>query len=342
MTGGTALFTLAIISMHFTGMAALAYRPDPLVPASDRMIEPVTVAIAIAAAAFLVMALGLVGALIDHHLELQAEGEAQRLRRYVEELEKAKQELLIAKAQAEAGNRAKSSFLANMSHELRTPLNAIIGFTDLMRQEVMGPIQPPKYLGYINDVHHSGEHLLSLINDILDLAKIEAGRRELEERPLDLSLLARQALLFVQPQAAKKNAVLSSDIDLPGVLNGDKRAVIQILTNLLSNAVKFSHSGGRVVLFARAHAGGGLALGVQDEGPGMSPQDMEKALEPFGQADAMWTVEGAGTGLGLPIVKALVEAQGGAFHLESEPGHGTRAWAEFPANCLSRPQCAAA
>ncbi|HEX4270901.1 MAG TPA: ATP-binding protein, partial [Rhizomicrobium sp.] len=124
-------------------------------------------------------------------------------------------------------------------------------------------------------------------------------------------------------------------------LNGDDRALLQVLTNLLSNAVKFSHPDGRVVLFARGTPDGGLALGVEDEGPGMSPEGLQKALEPFGQASDMWTVEGSGTGLGLPIVKALVEAQGGIFHLESQVGRGTRAWAEFPASCLDQQQHAA-
>jgi len=328
--------------MHFTGMAGLAWRPNPLAPAADFVVDPLVVALTIAAAAFLIMALGLVGSLVDHHLELQSQGEAQRLRRYIQELESAKQELLIAKAQAEAGNRAKSSFLANMSHELRTPLNAIIGFTDLMRQEVMGPIQPVKYLDYVNDVHRSGEHLLSLINDVLDLAKIEAGRRELEMHQLDLADMARQALLFVQTQALKRQVILSSEITVTDTLTGDERAMVQILTNLLSNAVKFCNPGGRVVLFARRTIGGALTLGVEDEGPGMSPEGVEKALEPFGQASAMYTVEGCGTGLGLPIVKALAEAQGGTFHVESRLGQGTRVWAEFPASCLGRQKRAAA
>ncbi|HVW75457.1 MAG TPA: MHYT domain-containing protein [Rhizomicrobium sp.] len=341
MTGAALLFTLAIVSMHFTGMSALVYRPDPLVAAGNVVMAPTMLALAVAPVAFLIMAFGLIGSLIDHHLERQAEGEAEKLRRYIEELEKAKQELLIAKAQAEAGNRAKSSFLANMSHELRTPLNAIIGFTDLMRQQVLGPIQPAKYQGYIADVHQSGEHLLNLINDILDLAKIEAGRRELQVRPVDLASLARQALVFVQSQAEKRQILLSSEIGPIGMIKGDERALLQVLTNLLSNAVKFSHPGGRVILFARDTPDGGIALGVEDEGPGMSPEGLKKALEPFGQASDMWTVEGSGTGLGLPIVKGLVETQGGIFHLESQVGRGTRAWAEFPADRLDRQQRAA-
>jgi NO-binding membrane sensor protein with MHYT domain/nitrogen-specific signal transduction histidine kinase len=342
MIGGTLLFTLAIVSMHFTGMSALVYRPDPFVTAADFVVEPVIVALAIAAAAFLIMALGLVGSLVDHHLERQAQGETQRLRRYVEELEATRHNLLIAKSQAEAGNRAKSNFLSNMSHELRTPLNAIIGFTDLIRQQVLGPVVgPTKYLEYIDDVHHSGEHLLSLINDILDLAKIEAGRHELEMIELDVASLLRQAVIFVQPQAKKARVTIFREGDVADALKGDERAMVQIVTNLLSNAVKFSHPGGRVRLFARGLATGGLTLGVEDEGTGMSNEGLKKAMEPFGQAAAMETVEGRGSGLGLPIVKALVEAQGGSFHLESKLGVGTRAWVEFPATRLVRRRQAA-
>ena len=336
MVGGALLFTLAIISMHFAGMSALVYRPDPFVPASDFVIEPVVVALAIAAAAFLVMALGLVGSLVDHNLEQQAKSESQRLRHYIEELEAAKCELLIAKGQAEAGNRAKSNFLSNMSHELRTPLNAIIGFTDLIRQEVLGPVGPPKYMEYVNDVHHSGNHLLSLINDILDLAKIEAGRRELEITELDVASLIHQAVTFIQPQARKAQVELLGENNVAEALKGDERALVQIFTNLLSNAIKFSRPGGRVHVFARGLANGGLALGVEDEGTGMSSQDLKTAMEPFGQATAMETVEGRGSGLGLPIVRNLVEAHGGTFHLESQLRIGTRAWAEFPAACLVR------
>jgi signal transduction histidine kinase len=341
MLGGAALFTLAIVSMHFTGMSALFYRPDPLVEAGAAVIAPMVLAFAVAPIAFLIMALGLVGSLVDHHLERQAEGEGQRLRRYINELESAKHELQIANGRAEAGNRAKSNFLANMSHDLRTPLNAIIGFTDLMRQQMLGPIGAPKYLEYVNDVHHSGEHLLSLINDILDLAKIEAGGREMKEVELDVKSLARQALIFVQPQARATQVTLTSDINVTDALRGDERAMVQVLTNLLSNAVKFSRPGDGVRIFARHSANGGLALGVKDEGCGMSVEGLKKAMERFGQAGPMETVEGRGSGLGLPIVKGLVEAHGGTFHLESQVGVGTRAWAEFPAARLIRKRQAA-
>ncbi len=321
---GTSLAALllasAVVGMHFTAMTAVVYVPDPLVPVANIVMAPSMLAIAVAAVAFSIVALGLFGSLIDFHVE--------RLRRYIDGLETAKRELLVAKFKAEAGNRAKSNFLANMSHELRTPLNAIIGFTELMRMEVNGPIRPAKYGDYLKDICKSGEHLLSLINDILDLAKIEAGRREFDDRELNVAELAAKAMSFVRPQAA--NVRIKSALPAGCALRGDERALVQILTNLLSNAVKFSPKQGEVRLFATATKDGGLAIGVEDHGIGMTEEGLRKALEPFGQASPMETVEGRGTGLGLPIVKALVEAHDGVFRLQSKPNKGTRAWAEFP------------
>jgi signal transduction histidine kinase len=330
LLAGSILFMLAVVGMHFTGMSAVVFRPDPLVPVQDVVLEPVMLATAIAAVAFATVALGLIGALLDHHLEHQAVAEAERLRRYVDELEATKRQLLVAKCHAEAGNRAKSNFLSNMSHELRTPLNAIIGFADLINQEMLGPVTPSKYGDYVQDIHHSGQHLLSLINDILDLAKIEAGRRTLELNLLDPAALARQAIGFVEPQAAKTGVSLRCEIAGTIQLIGDERSLVQILTNLLSNAVKFSQPGGEVRMSARRGANGGLVIAVEDQGIGMTPDGLKEALEPFGQAAPMETVEGRGSGLGLPIVKALVEAHGGVFRLESELNKGTRAFVEFP------------
>jgi len=338
---GAAVFTLAIVSVHFTAMAGLAYRPDPNVAAPEVVSQPAFLALAIAAVAFLLVALGLLGSLVDHHLERHALVEAQRLRRYVGELEETKRQLLIAKGHAEAGNRAKSSFLANMSHELRTPLNAIIGFTDMIRQETLGPVAPARYRDYIDDVHASGKHLLTLINDILDLAKIEAGRQELDEQELDIAGLMRQASLFVQPQATKSQVSVSCQVETKAMLWADRRSMVQILTNLVSNAVKYSPARGQVRLFARTNQDGSLAMGVEDDGPGMSEEGLKTAMEPFGQVASHITVEGRGTGLGLSIVKALVEAQGGMFHLESQINKGTRAWVEFSSEHL-RAHCRAA
>ena len=244
-------------------------------------------------------------------------------------------ELAEAKAAAEAANRAKSAFLASMSHELRTPLNAIIGFSDVIRQESLGTLSRDKYLEYIGDIHDSGLHLLSLINDVLDMAKIEAGKFELRPENLDIGGVAMSALRFVEPQAMTGGIALELEVE-PGLeLFADERAIRQILTNLLSNAVKFTKQGGRVTVFVRREATGNLALGVADTGRGMTEAGIKTALQPFGQVDQTITVEGRGTGLGLPIVKSLIEAHGGTIHVKSRLGEGTSVWGEFPRSLVS-------
>ena len=239
-------------------------------------------------------------------------------------------DLAEAKFAAEEANLAKSRFLAGMSHELRTPLNAIIGFSDVIRQRTFGPLSPPRYAGYIDDIHRSGEHLLSLINDVLDMAKVEAGKLELSPATLDLAALADRALTLVAPQAASGGIRLVREI-APGLaVTADDRAMRQVLVNLLSNAVKFTEAGGRVCLFAHRLDDGRLALGVEDSGVGMSKEGLATALEPFGQVQGTMMVAGNGTGLGLPIAKSLVEAHGARFCIETAPGKGTRVWSEFP------------
>ncbi|MDR3526292.1 MAG: ATP-binding protein [Rhizomicrobium sp.] len=253
----------------------------------------------------------------------------------VTEQHERERELKEAKLAAESANAAKSKFLASMSHELRTPLNAVIGFSDMIRSRIFGSVSPPRYAEYIDDIYKSGTHLLSLINDVLDMAKIEAQRFELRRTEILLSELTDSALLLVRPQALAKGICLELDITPGVVLLVDGRAMRQVLTNFLSNAIKFTNSGGTVRLFTEHLTGGGLALGVEDNGAGMNEEGLAVALEPFGQVQMDIATDRAGTGLGLPIAKALIEYHGALFRITSAPGHGTRVWAEFPPTDVS-------
>jgi signal transduction histidine kinase len=233
-------------------------------------------------------------------------------------------------------NEAKSRFLASMSHELRTPLNAVIGYADLMRQRTFGPIMPARYAGYIDDIHASGSHLLKLINDLLDLAKIEAGKREFAFAAVNLKSVMQEALKLVEPQAERALVNLMVDVKCDAIVKADHRAVKQMIVNLLSNAVKFSRTGGIAVLFCETLSDERTLVGVKDTGIGMTAEMQRRALEPFVQESDSYTVEGHGTGLGLPIVKALIEAHQGRLLIESVPGAGSKVWIEFPPERLLR------
>ncbi|MFZ0036892.1 MAG: ATP-binding protein, partial [Candidatus Acidiferrales bacterium] len=232
---------------------------------------------------------------------------------------------------AEAANRSKNEFLANMSHELRTPLNAIIGFSEVLCAEIMGPIGSQKYLEYSNDIHKSGEHLLDLINDILDLAKIDAGKMELRESDIAIEEIVTDCLMLVSTRARHGEIKLATKIapDAPQ-LRADKRAVKQVLLNFLSNAIKFTPEGGQVSIGAAVDAEGNFALSVTDNGIGMTQAEVEVALTPFGQVDSRLARQHVGTGLGLPVSRSLMRLHGGEVVVASTLGVGTTMTAVFP------------
>jgi signal transduction histidine kinase len=268
--------------------------------------------------------------------ELSATNE--QLRQEVAERRRAEERLRAAKDEADLANRAKSEFLANMSHELRTPLNAIIGFSEIMRDGRFGALGNPQYLAYIRDIHESGEHLLGIINQVLDMAKIEAGKVELRESPVDVPGAIRAIVRLIAPRAADSGVEIgvAAPTDLPA-LHADDRLVRQMLLNLLSNAVKFTPAGGTVTVEATVETSGGLAVRIVDTGIGMAPQDIRNVLKPFGQVEGALSRKHGGTGLGLPLAKSFAELHGGTLALESALGAGTTATVRFPKERVQAP-----
>jgi PAS domain S-box-containing protein len=236
------------------------------------------------------------------------------------------QELILAKEQAESASRSKSEFLANMSHELRTPLNAIIGFSSIMHSQTFGPMGHDKYLEYTLDIKDSGDHLLSIINDILDLSKIEAGQFELYESKMDLKKVLKSALRIVRGRPEAENISLIEDIsDTLPTIYGDERALKQVVMNVLSNAVKFTHEQGTVTLSCHYDPNEDFPVIIRctDTGVGMREEDIHKALKPFTQIDNSYARRHQGTGLGLPLVQKLMDMHQGKLRIQSAEGLGT-------------------
>jgi len=236
-----------------------------------------------------------------------------------------------AREHAEAANRSKSEFLANMSHELRTPLNAVMGFSEVIRDAIMGPVDA-RYRNYARDIYNAGRHLLSLINDVLDLSKIEVGRLELHEEVVDVAAIIADCERIIAARAREAGLHVAVDLaaDRP-MLRADKLRLKQIILNLLSNAVKFTPPGGRVTISARSRANGEFALAVADTGIGMKPEEVPLALEPFRQIDSAFNRRYEGTGLGLPLVQRLAALHGGSLAIDTAPEAGTTVTITLPA-----------
>ncbi len=249
----------------------------------------------------------------------------------IAELETAKSMSDEGRRRAEDANLAKSRFLASMSHELRTPLNAILGFSEVMAKEVLGPMENATYREYAQDIHDSGRHLLGLINEILDLSRIEAGRYQLNEESISLAAVVEECCHLTELKARQKNINIVEQFEpsLPKLL-ADERAVRQIVLNLLSNAVKFTPPGGEIRVKVGWTAGGGQYLAVVDDGPGIPPEEISVVLSAFGQGSIAIKSAEQGTGLGLPIVQGLIAMHDGEFVLNSKLREGTEAIAIFP------------
>jgi signal transduction histidine kinase len=252
--------------------------------------------------------------------------------KFVLRINHVEQELREATRRAEAGNRAKSVFLTNMSHELRTPLNAIIGFAEVMTEEILGPLADKRYLQYANDIHSSGKHLLELVNDILDLSKIDAGMMEIHEDTVGVDKIIRATTILVQERAARHNIALHVSVPRPApVIRADEVRLRQILINLVSNAVKFTPDNGAINVIVERNFDGGLNFIVKDTGIGMAEEDLPNIKEPFVQLDDPMKKRSDGTGLGVPLAIAMAHLHGGTITYDSQLGIGTTVTLTIPA-----------
>jgi signal transduction histidine kinase len=247
-------------------------------------------------------------------------------------------ELLRAKDAAEAADRMKSEFLANMSHELRTPLNAIIGFSELMQREILGPIGNDRYAAYVRDIHTSGQHLLRLLDDILDMSRIEAGGMALEPSEFRVADWLHETIDLVALDAKRSEIVIEAEVapSLSAPVHADPGRLRQILLNFLSNGIKFSTQGSLhvradlIMAAAREASTTHLRIEVEDEGPGIDPADQPRLFRKFSQVGSTFTRQAGGTGLGLSICKSLVDLMDGNIGVDSAVGQGARFWFEVP------------
>ncbi|MBJ3785203.1 sensor histidine kinase [Devosia sediminis] len=348
-----ALFTLVtdpealapvMFAMVLVTIAANAVATHTLPPATLMSTLPVTITVSIALVAlggtlnFTLAAVAVCGEIFFlflarqlHSSELETISHQAEKDTLIYELEEARNMSDEARRHAEQANIAKSQFLATMSHELRTPLNAIIGFSEVLKSELLGPHQVPQYKEYAGDIHSSGQHLLNLINELLDLSRIEAGKYELNEEVVSLVDIAADCRRMMELRAKSKgiDLVFSVGDNLPR-LWGDERAIRQVVLNLLSNAIKFTPQQGKVVLVVQRSADGGQLISVKDNGPGIPENEIETVLSSFGQGSLAQKTAEQGAGLGLPIVQKIMDLHQGRFDLFSKLRFGTEVIATFP------------
>jgi two-component system cell cycle sensor histidine kinase PleC len=322
----------ALLSAPIPAAAVASTLPLALCMAAVHILDPTffNITIAVCTLTAEILFLFLTGHLYEQNarsLAYRAEKDA-----IFAELEQAKAVSDEARRRAEAANMAKSQFLATMSHELRTPLNAILGFSDLMRSEMLGPIGNEAYKSYLDDIHSSGQHLLRIINDILDLSRIEAGKRALREELTSLTEVARETCSLLDLKARQKNITIKQILEenLPKIII-DEQAIRQVILNLASNALKFTESGGEITVKVGRTQSGGQYISVRDDGPGIPENELPVVLSAFGQGAISIKTAEQGTGLGIPIVQALIHLHGGNFTLRSKVGVGTEAIATLPA-----------
>ncbi len=321
------IYCSSAIRLHFTYSLAISITFVALYQLIAIVINPIPLQILINNDFFLIFAV-LLGAMTNYVHEYYLRMSFVNTRLVM--LGKAKSEGLLRKA--DSANSAKTQFLANMSHELRTPLNAILGFSEIMRHEMFGPLGSDRYRDYATDIQSSGNHLLNIIGDILDLARAETGKLRLNDEEVDLCALADDCLRMFETLESAKGVRFAVEIPAERVrVVADPRLMRQVLINLLSNAAKFSQHGGVVMVSMSADNNRDYVIRIQDSGIGMEPDEVRRAMEPFFQVESAYTRERAGAGLGLPLVRKIMELHGGSFELDSQPGLGTTAIARIPA-----------
>ena len=327
---GTLSLMTAIVALHFTGMTAMTVMPDPRIALRHDTIPGDWIAIGISIVTATIIMTAITVSFIDRRLVLREKEEATRLREHVARLEESQEQLRAmseklkaALQEASAADRAKTAFLAQMSHELRTPLNAVIGFAEVMENQTFGPLGHPNYREYASDIRMSGQHLLDIISDILDIVRVSSGDIELAPEELDGEELIEDVFRMVNIQARNARLTLKCVTpDTPVEIYGDRKRIKQILINLLGNAIKFTPANGRVEL--RLERDGNMTVfRVCDTGIGMSAEQIPAALEHFGQIDTEHHRQYEGLGIGLPLSKTLTELHGGRLEIESTPGRGT-------------------